>query len=76
MSQKLFISYRRADSDGHAGRINDALRDGFDVFFDVDGGIEYGEAFPQAIAEGVARADTLLVVMGQNYASYQEYHQG
>jgi len=70
MKQKIFISYRRDDSDAHAGRINDTLKSKFDVFFDVDGGIEYGESFPQAISDGIKKADILLVVMGKNYASY------
>ncbi len=51
---KLFLSYRRGDSAGHAGRLADHLLDRFgsgSVFMDV-GSIEAGVDFTQAIERG------------------------
>jgi|HubBroStandDraft_4_1064222.scaffolds.fasta_scaffold1495543_1 hypothetical protein len=45
MPHKLFISYRRADSSGHAGRIYDHLKLEFGadaLFMDVDDAIPVG----------------------------------
>jgi len=65
----LFISYRRDDSAGEAGRLADVLeaRFGSDrVFRDVED-IPAGEDFMHVIDQALGRATTLLVVIGRNW---------
>jgi hypothetical protein len=67
----VFISYRREDSPGHAGRIFDRLRTrlGSDlVFMDVDA-IEPGADFGAAIESAVGSCDALLAVIGPGWVS-------
>jgi hypothetical protein len=62
----IFVSYRRSDSQGEAGRLFDDLVKHFGermVFMDVVG-IEAGRDFRKAIEESVARCGALLVVVG------------
>jgi hypothetical protein len=69
MTAKVFISYRREDSAGHAGRVHDRLqRDlGRDLLFmDVDA-IPLGENFVKVIRDQVARCDVLLALIGPNW---------
>lgn len=66
----VFISYRRSDAAPYAGRLYDRLSARFGdaaVFMDIDD-IELGADFPQVIADTLARADVVLVVMGSNWA--------
>ena len=63
----VFISYRREDSGGFAGRIYDRLisrlgRDG--VFFDVDN-IPPGLDFVDVLSERVGKCDALVAVIGK-----------
>lgn len=65
----VFISYRRDDSAGEAGRLADALEARFGkerVFRDVED-IPAGEDFARAIDRALAKADTLLVVIGREW---------
>jgi hypothetical protein len=65
----VFISYRRDDSAGEAGRLADALEARFGdqrVFRDVED-IPAGEDFAQAIDLALVKADTLLVVIGRKW---------
>jgi hypothetical protein len=65
----IFISYRREDSAGHAGRLFDRLRDHFGkdrVFMDVTK-IEPGEDFVDAIDRAVGACDILLAVIGRQW---------
>jgi beta-lactam-binding protein with PASTA domain len=63
----IFISYRREDAAGHAGRLFDGLRARFDqVFLDVSG-IDAGVDFVEAISDAVGGCDLLLVVMGRQW---------
>lgn len=67
--QKIFISYRRADSQGFTGRIYDRLAAKFggrNVFMDVEA-IEYGENFVHAIDEAVGNCDVLIAVIGREW---------
>ena len=66
----IFISYRRADSDGWAGRLRDALRGRFGdiVFQDVDN-IPDGEIFSDVIDRALEKCDVALVIIGPNWAS-------
>ena len=68
-SLKIFISYRRDDSAGHAGRLFDRLREHFgreQLFMDVDH-IEPGEDFVQVIEAAVGSSAILLVVIGRRW---------
>lgn len=65
----IFISYRREDTAGHAGRIYDRLREQFGrgtVFMDV-AGIEPGVDFVEAIDRAVGSCDALLVIIGNRW---------
>ncbi|HEX5680244.1 MAG TPA: PASTA domain-containing protein [Desulfobacterales bacterium] len=65
----IFISYRREDTAGHAGRIFDRLRATFGrdkVFMDVTA-IEPGVDFVEAIDRAVGSCDVLLVIIGKQW---------
>ena len=65
----IFISYRRADTEGYAGRLQDALKAYFGehrVFRDV-GGITPGEDFKEKIEETMQHAGALIVLIGPNW---------
>src|SRR5690349_3453732 len=67
----IFISYRRDDAGGHAGRLSDRLvaRLGADrVFMDVSD-IRPGENFEQAIQRTLAKCDHVLAVIGPRWLS-------
>ena len=66
---RVFISYRRSDAGGHAGRVFDRLRDRFGeqhVFFDLDD-IEPGDHFPDRIETAIRSATVVLVVIGPDW---------
>jgi len=65
----IFISYRRNDSQGEAGRLFDDLvkRFGEDMVFMDVAGIEAGRDFRKAIEESVSKCGVLLVVMGPHW---------
>lgn len=66
---KVFISYRRSDTQHLAGRIADRLRalKGIDkVFIDVDG-IEPGEDFESEIYNAIAESSVCLLLIGQHW---------
>jgi beta-lactam-binding protein with PASTA domain len=65
----IFISYRREESAGHAGRIYDRLREKFGrnrVFMDVSA-IEPGVDFELAIKQALSACAVFLVVMGRKW---------
>lgn len=65
----IFISYRREDAEGQAGRLFDDLVTKFgedSVFMDV-AGIEPGRDFRRAIDEQVASCGVLLAVIGKSW---------
>ena len=65
----IFISYRREDSSGYAGRIFDRLREAFGkdrVFMDVSA-IEPGVDFVEAIDHAVGSCAALIVVIGKKW---------
>jgi TIR domain len=70
MASKIFISYRRDDSAGSAGRIHDRLRQelGRDdlLFMDVDA-ITLGANFVRVLREEVSKCDVLLALIGPNW---------
>ncbi|HYN21764.1 MAG TPA: TIR domain-containing protein [Thermoanaerobaculia bacterium] len=65
----IFISYRREDSAGHAGRLFDRLRERFGrdhVFLDVVG-IDAGVDFVDTLDKAVGSCDVLLAVIGREW---------
>ena len=69
MSASIFISYRRLDAGGHAGRLHDRLAQWFDadaLFFDTEH-ITPGDHFPQRLVDGVDCAKVVLVLIGPDW---------
>ena len=69
MSARIFLSYRRDDSAGYAGRVQDRLvrEFGRDVLFmDVDA-IPLGVNFATFLNNEVAKCEVLLAVIGPNW---------
>ena len=67
---KIFLSYRREDSRGVAGRIYDRLCGYFGrdaVFFDVDS-VPPGVDFPEYIESVLSHCDVFLAVIGPDWA--------
>jgi len=68
-SPAIFISYRREDSVGHAGRLFDRLAEHFGrerIYRDIDT-IQAGENFVDAVRQKVNVADVVLVVIGPRW---------
>lgn len=66
----VFISYRRIDSAGFAGRLFDHLSRTFGrnrVFMDNEGSIERGADFPAVIEQAVQASDAMIVVIGRQW---------
>ncbi len=69
MKGGVFISYRREDSAGFAGRIYDRLVSRLEsgrVFFDVDN-IEPGLDFVNVLADRVGDCDALVAIIGEKW---------
>lgn len=65
----IFISYRRDDSEGEAGRLSDDLAESFkqdSVFMDVDA-IQPGRDFRKAIDESIHKCTVLLAIIGREW---------
>jgi hypothetical protein len=74
MPRKVFISYRRDDSAGHAGRVHDRLEREFGadlLFMDVDA-IPLGVNFIKVLREEVAKCDVLLALIGPNWLNVRD----
>jgi hypothetical protein len=74
MSGQIFISYRREDSWGVAGRLSDRLGAQFgrsQIFMDLDS-IELGGNFMEVIETTVAKCDVLLAVIGNNWLTTKD----
>jgi hypothetical protein len=64
-----FLSYRREDSAGHAGRLADHLLDRFgtgSVFMDVES-IEAGADFSAEIQGAISGSEAVLVMIGPRW---------
>jgi len=73
---KIFLSYRRQDSIGVAGRIYDRLRAHFGsgaVFMDIDS-IPFGEDFREHIDAAVGHCNLVLAVIGPKWAGETDAH--
>lgn len=71
MQHGIFISYRREDAAGYAGRLYDRLAGHFGaerVFMDVEG-IEPGADFVEAIERAVGSCEALIVIIGDEWLS-------
>jgi formylglycine-generating enzyme required for sulfatase activity len=69
MAGKIFISYRRDDSAGHAGRVHDRLEREYGrdlLFMDVDA-IPLGADFVRVLSDEVAKCDVLLAIVGSHW---------
>jgi len=69
MAGKIFINYRRDDSIGTAGRLNDRLAQTFgrnNLFMDVDN-IPAGVDFVEYLQSQVAACDVFLAIIGPNW---------
>jgi hypothetical protein len=67
--KRIFISYRRSDSSGHAGRLYDYLKSYFGgerIFFDVDT-IKPGTNFEQRINSELDNSEAMLVLIGDQW---------
>lgn len=67
--KRIFISYRRSDSSGHAGRLYDYLKNYFGgerIFFDVDT-IQPGTNFEQKINIELDDSEAMLVLIGNQW---------
>jgi len=66
---RIFLSYRREDASGHAGRLYDALSARFgadNVFMDIDT-IDLGADFAEVITRAVASCDVLIALIGRRW---------
>ena len=73
---KIFLSYRRQDSAGVAGRISDRLRSHFgddSVFMDVDS-IPFGEDFRIHIDSAVGQCELVLAIIGTKWVGDADAH--
>jgi formylglycine-generating enzyme required for sulfatase activity len=74
MPSKVFISYRRDDSAGHAGRVHDRLEREFGadlLFMDVDA-IPLGVNVIKILRNEVAKCDVLLALIGPNWLNARD----
>ena len=74
---KIFLSYRRDDAAGQAGRLRDALVARYgaaSVFHDVST-IRPGEDFVTAVTTAVDACDVMLVVIGPRWATALQAHE-
>ena len=68
---RIFINYRRQDSEGYVGRVYDYLLQHFDradLFMDVDN-IKPGADFVTVLEEAVARCDIFLAIIGPQWSA-------
>lgn len=63
---KLFVSYRRADTQHVAGRFADKVSDRFQVFMDIDA-IPPGVDFTDYVRRAVGSCDVLLAFIGDHW---------
>jgi hypothetical protein len=70
----VFVSYRRTDAPGHAGRLYDRLADRYgeqNVFKDLDS-LEPGADFAEVIQTTISRCDVLIAVIGPQWLDAEE----
>ena len=68
---QIFISYRRDDASGHAGRLYDRLSETFgsgSLFMDVDT-IGAGQDFVEVVRDAITSSDVVLAVIGPRWST-------
>ena len=73
-AQKIFISYRRDDAQGYAGRLQDSLQGYFGddrIFRDVED-IQGGSNFAEAIDHALSSADAVIVLIGPRWLNIED----
>lgn len=68
---RIFINYRRQDSEGYVGRLYDRLMQQFkheDIFMDVDS-IKPGVDFVQTLEDAVTACDIFIAVIGPQWST-------
>src|SRR5271157_5561318 len=75
MQGSVFISYRREDTAGYAGRLYDRLKTSFPgrVFIDV-GEIPPGTDFVKAIGQHLEGCAAMVALIGDNWAAHDRLH--
>ena len=71
---RIFLSYRRDDSDHQTGRIRDRLSREFGndaIFMDVDG-IPLGVNFAERINEEIGQSDVLVTIIGNRWLALSD----
>src|SRR5213596_3431496 len=71
---RIFINYRRQDSEGYVGRLYDHLAQHFesqDIFIDVDS-IPPGADFVETLEQAVANCDVLIAMIGPQWIDIQD----
>jgi len=69
MAYRIFLSYRRSDAGGYAGRLHDRLEGAFgagEVFRDVDS-LRGGERWTDRLELAIARSSVMVVVIGPDW---------
>lgn len=65
----IFMSYRRSDTGGYAGRLFDRLRCWYateELFFDVSS-VDLGDDFPEKIEQAIRVSKVILVIIGPDW---------
>jgi DNA polymerase len=73
---RIFINYRRQDSEGYVGRLYDHLLKHFerdDIFMDVDS-IQPGVDFTKALESAVAACDVFIAMIGPQWLVVTDEH--
>ncbi len=75
--KKIFISYRRADTEYAADKIKGALETagGFEVIIDKDS-LRLGDRYRQALQDWIAECEVLLALIGPHWLSVQNPQTG
>lgn len=74
---RIFINYRRQDTEGYVGRLYDHLLKQFkpyDIFMDVQN-IEPGADFVQVLEDAVSKCDIFLAIIGPHWLTLKNEHQ-
>src|SRR5262249_13132718 len=74
---KLFLSYRRPDSEYPAGHLHSLLVEQLgpsNVLFDVPGSIPVGTDFPEVILRAIEQAHDMLAVIGEKWLTITDEH--
>jgi hypothetical protein len=73
-ARKIFISYRRSDTENVAGRLYDAVKGTIgrdNLFKDVDS-IDGGENFAEVINETIEQADAVIALIGDEWVETED----